>query len=409
MNRAFPFIIFMFSCTPEAYKNKNLIETLLRNDEEAFSEILNDLKKYELQVIYTQVNRDSTNAPSFKSFYFNVDPQRYFYPASTVKMPTAFLALEKLQKLSIDGLDFNTTFLTDSAYSNQSSVVSDSTSENGLPSVAHYIKKIFIVSDNDAYNRLYEFIGQEELNTQLNEKGYSSTRLIHRLSLPLSLEENQYTNPVRFLNDGSIIYGQPLVKSSLNFNSEEKILKGIAHVNNEGQLVQSPFDFSHKNFMPLEEMQLMLRSVIFPEAQKGFYLSDDHRDFVLQYMSQLPRETSYPTYDHEEYYDAYSKFLLVGNSKRIPNHIRIFNKIGQAYGYLIDNAYIVDFENNIEFFLSAVIHVNKNETYNDSEYEYEEIGYPFMRRLGKVIQEYELNRPRTFAPDLSPFRINYDK
>ncbi len=406
---AFLSISLIFSCGSETNDNKDLIENLLRNDKESFGVILDNLKKNEVQVIYTQINRDSANNPSFKSFYFNVDPKRYFYPASTVKMPAALLALEKLQNLNIEGLDRNTTFLTDSAYNGQSAVMNDSTSENELPNIAHYIKKIFIVSDNDAYNRLYEFIGQEEINRKLHAKGYTSTRLIHRLSIPLSLEENQHTNPVRFLNGDSIIYEQPPVKSALNYQPDEKILKGIAYIDNDGQLIQAPFDFTYKNFMPLEEMQMMLRSVIFPETTEGVTLSSDNRDFVLQYMSQLPRETLYPEYNEEEYYDAYSKFLLFGESKKIPNTIRIFNKIGQAYGYLIDNAYIIDFDHNVEFLLSAVIHVNNNETYNDGKYEYDEIGFPFMQRLGEVIHEYELNRSRAVQPDLSQFRINYDK
>ncbi|MEM9390135.1 MAG: serine hydrolase [Bacteroidota bacterium] len=407
--KAFISISLVFSCDSKTGDNKNLIDHLLRNDKESFGIILDNLKKHEVQIIYTQINRDSANNPSFKSFYFNVDPERYFYPASTVKMPVAFLALEKLQNLNIKGLDRNTTFLTDSAYHSQSAAMNDSTSENGLPNIAHYIKKIFIVSDNDAYNRLYEFIGQEEINRKLRTKGYTSTRLIHRLSIPLSPEENQHTNPVRFLNGDSVIYEQPLVKSALNYQPDEKILKGKAYVDNDGQLIKAPFDFTYKNFMPLEEMQMMLRSVIFPETTKGVTLSSDNRDFVLKYMSQLPRETLYPAYDEEEYYDAYSKFLLFGKSRRIPNNIRMFNKIGQAYGYLIDNAYIIDFDHNVEFLLSAVIHVNNNETYNDGEYEYDKIGYPFMQRLGEVIHEYELNRPRAVQPDLSPFKINYDK
>ncbi|MEM9678778.1 MAG: serine hydrolase [Bacteroidota bacterium] len=399
----------MLSCDNSIKEDEDLVKNILNRDRESFGEIIDNLKKYEVQIIYTQINRDSTNNPSFKSFYFNVDPERYFYPASTVKMPVAFLALEKLRNLNIEGLDRNTTFLTDSAYSGQSAVNADSTSENGLPSIAHYVKKIFVVSDNDAYNRLYEFIGQGEINSQLRNKGYESTRLIHRLSIPLSIDENQHTNPVRFINGDSVIYEQPIVKSKLSYQPDEKIMKGVAHVDNEGQLIQVPFDFTYKNFMPLEEMQLMLRSVIFPETNKGFDLSENSRDFVLQYMSQLPRETSYPSYDTEEYYDTYSKFLLFGKSKTIPDHIRIFNKIGQAYGYLIDNAYIVDFDSNVEFLLSAVIHVNANETYNDGKYEYEEIGYPFMQRLGEVMLEYELNRSRAFKPDLSHFRISYDK
>ena len=66
----------------------------------------------------------------------------------------------------------------------------------------------------------------------------------------------------------------------------------------------------------------------------------------------------------------------------MPDNIRIFNKIGDAYGFMIDNAYVVDFENNVEFLLAAVLLVNENEMFNDDKYEYEEVGFPFMKRLG---------------------------
>lgn len=85
----------------------------------------------------------------------------------------------------------------------------------------------------------------------------------------------------------------------------------------------------------------------------------------------------------------------------------MFNKSGLTYGFMIDNAYIVDFKNGVEFFLSAVIQVNENEIYNDNEYEYDEIGYPFMENLGKAFYDYELNRKREHSPDLSKFRFEY--
>ncbi|TRX53082.1 serine hydrolase [Fulvivirga sp. M361] len=371
--------------------------------------VLNAKDKFELQVIYTQINRNEQNEPYFKSFSFNVDPERYFYSASTVKMPAAFLALEKLNVLHVEGLNKHTTFLTDSAYSGQSSVTEDTTSANRLPSVAHYIKKIFVVSDNDAYNRLYEFLGQEAINKSLHQKGFINTRLLHRLSIPLSQEQNQHTNPVRFYQSDSLIYSQELVKSSADHSLSRQILKGKAHMDNNDSLIQAPFDFSYKNFIPLGELQDMLKAVLFPGVSDKFKLTEADYSFLYQYMSQLPRETTYPDYSSNEYYDAYCKFLMYGDDKHIPEHIRIFNKIGQAYGYLIDNAYIVDLDKKVEFLLSAVIHVNDNETYNDGNYEYETIGLPFMKALGQAVYTYELTRKRSHQPDLSKFELSYDR
>ncbi len=401
--------LVLTQCQRPLKEDEHLVENLMRRRPEAFQEILDHKEKYEVQIIYTQIDRDERNQPAFESFYFNTDSSRYFYPASTVKMPVAFLALEKLNELGTDGLDRYSTFLTDSAWSGQTAVFEDSTAENGLPSVAHYIKKIFVVSDNDAYNRLYEFLGQQYINQKLHDKGFENLRIIHRLSIPLSLEENQHTNPVRFYHGNSPVYAQPMVKSAADYQPTAQILKGRAHVNHRDSLIQQPFDFTYKNFIALEELHLMLREVIFPGKKPAFDLAQADYDFLYQYMSQLPRETTWPDYDQKEYYDAYCKYLMFGDDRNIPDHIRIFNKIGQAYGYLIDNAYIVDFQNNVEFLLSAVIHVNDNETYNDGNYEYETIGYPFMKELGSAVYDYELTRKRSNIPDLSKFKLAYDK
>jgi hypothetical protein len=87
--------------------------------------------------------------------------------------------------------------------------------------------------------------------------------------------------------------------------------------------------------------------------------------------------------------------------------MRSFSKEGDAYGFLIDAAYVVDFDNKIEFMLSAVIYCNADGVLNDDKYDYDEVGLPFMRNLGRLLFEYELSRPRTYTPDLSTFRFDY--
>ncbi|HEX5024478.1 MAG TPA: hypothetical protein VFV68_04365, partial [Agriterribacter sp.] len=61
------------------------------------------------------------------------------------------------------------------------------------------------------------------------------------------------------------------------------------------------------------------------------------------------------------------------------------------------------------FMLSAVIYCNENQTLNDDTYEYDSIGFLFMKRLGEVIYNYELKRERSHIPNLSNFKIEYGK
>lgn len=76
---------------------------------------------------------------------------------------------------------------------------------------------------------------------------------------------------------------------------------------------------------------------------------------------------------------------------------------------MIDVAYVVDLDKKIEFFLSAAINCNTDGIVNDDKYDYETIGYPFMKNLGKVIYDLEAGRRRLHLPDLSIFKIPYDK
>lgn len=404
-------LILALAVASLATAQDNVLQALLDNSTDSLlQEVLRRPEQFQLQAIYTQVNRDAENQPHFTSFRYNADSNLYFYPASTVKLPAALLALEKLNELNILGLDKYSNMQTEAARPPQTAVTQDTSSQDGLPSVAHYIKKIFLVSDNDAYNRLYEFLGQEYFNRKLREKGFSRLRIIHRLSVSgYDVEGNRYTNPVSFYDGDSLLYHQGEVYSAFYPRLElREQVRGVAFMDEEGEIVPEPFDFRYKNFVSLQDLHDILKAVMFPEAlpaEKRFHLTEEDYRFLWKYMSMLPRESDFPAYPEYKEWDSFVKFFLFGDSKApIPGHIRIFNKVGDAYGFLTDVAYVVDFKNKVEFLLGANIHVNKNQTYNDGLYEYDEIGLPVLARLGQMVYEYELQRPRAYAPDLSGLR-----
>ncbi|MBD0331699.1 MAG: serine hydrolase, partial [Chitinophagaceae bacterium] len=275
----------------------------------------------------------------------------------------------------------------------------------------NYIKKIFLVSDNDAFNRLYEFLGHEYLNNTLQRMGYDSSQIIHRLQISLSEEQNRNTNPIKFYDTSlKVIYEQPLVRSKLVYQPRKTLL-GKAYYRDD-ELINGPFDFSMKNRMVLTDLHSILLIVLFPRSvpkNKRFNLTEEDYSFLQKYMSMIPRESKFPQYD-TSYYDAYVKFLIYGAQRGPLNpDIRIFNKVGDAYGFLTDAAYIVDLKNNIEFLLSATIACNSDEIFNDDSYDYETVGYPFMKNLGQVIYQHELQRQRKHVPDLSSFKFDYTK
>jgi hypothetical protein len=368
-----------------------------------------DIFRY--QLIYTQINRDEKNNPTFSHSYLNVDKEKYFNPASTVKMPLAFLALEKISQLKKFGVNMYSSMLTDSTFSSQTAVTEDSSAENGLPSVAHYIKKVFLVSDNDAYNRLYEFTGQQTINERLWQMGYTDMRITRRFTR-MTEEENRHMNAIRFVQDNQLLYAQPSAYSNIQFDFSKTYLLGKAHYNRDEKLIQSPMDFTTHNKASLQNLQRMLQAVLFPSSVKPlerFKLNNEDYAFLYQYMSQLPSESTFPRYDTSKFFDSYTKFFFFRAGKdKIPDHIRSFNKTGWAYGFLTDVCYIVDFKNKVEFMLSGNIYVNSDGILNDDKYEYEETGYPFFKEVGKIIYELELQRKREYPPDLNQFRIKYE-
>ena len=403
------FFISTISMAQEA-----IIEQLLNDHKKMFGDVLERPEQYDVQVVYVQIDRDENNAPHFTEHSYNVDEKKYYYSASTVKMPMAFLALEKINRLKIIGLDKHTTMINGAGHAPQTSAQTDSTSATGLPSISHYVKKIFLVSDNDANNRLYEFLGQEYANQVLWGKGFENVSLTHRLGISgFDVEANRHTNPIFFYNKKhELLYHQGEVYSQVGKQFDLKeTLRGKGYFEG-GELINEPFDFSKKNYISLQDQLDILKTVIFPESvpsHQRFDLTDDDYRFLYQVMSERPKESKYPQYTQP---DHYVKFFMYGDRKeeeRMPPNIRIFNKVGWAYGFLTDIAYIVDFDSGVEFFLAATIHVNEDGVFNDDNYEYESVGLPFLSKLGTVVYEYEKKRVRKHRADLSKFNIqSYD-
>ena len=388
------------------------LQELLKTRPEHFQTILDNRDSLRVQIIYTKIDRRADNTPVFTPYYFNVSDESYFYPASTVKMPVALLALQKLNELKVFGLNSNSSMITEAGYNGQTQVFNDPATPDGRPSIAQYIKKIFLVSDNNAFNRLYEFLGQQFINDRLHGMGYQKADILHRLNISLSEDENRHSNAVRFFNEsGKSLYTQPMMMSSMIYPVRKDSV-GTGYMLND-TLVKGSMSFSKKNRIGIESLTGILKSVMFPSfvpQQQRFNLSPEDYRFIWKYMSQFPGETIYPAYDSISYQDAYLKFLLYGAQKdTLPKNIRIFNKSGDAYGFLTDIAYIVDFDKNIEFMLSATIYCNSDGILNDDKYDYETVGLPFMKELGRLIYDYEVKREHTVQPDLSGFKIRYDK
>jgi hypothetical protein len=388
---------------------KNILKT---NPDPVFQQVLKDPETYRLQVIYTRIDRNKHNKPTFKNYYYNYDPGFYFNPASTVKMPLAFLSLEKLNKMHVKGVNKSTSMLFDSSYEKQVPLLADTSSQNQLPSIAQFIRKAFLVSDNDAYNRMYQFVGQQQINRSLHDKGYNDVR-ITRQFMGFTPDQNRHTNQIRFIRDDrNLIYLQPAAYNPDSFYFPSPVKIGKAHYDRNDSLVNEPIDFTYANSLSVKDYQQILQSVLFPSSvpkKQRFDLTEDDYRFLYQYLSQYPSETNYPKYDTSKFYDSFVKFYFKYGSHQMPEQVRVFNKVGWAYGFLTDIAYVVDFKNNVEFMLTTTVYVNSDGILNDDKYDYDSVGYPFMYQLGQTLYNYELQRSRSHKPDLSKFKLRYEQ
>lgn len=354
---------------------KNILQEVLTSDNPKIKNVMSNPEGFELQIIYTQILRDKNNKVSFKDFTYNLNADNYFYPASTVKFPMAILALEKLN--TIENTSINTQYTIER-------------NPNKLR-FSEEITKVFAVSDNEASTHLLEFIGFDYLNESMKTKCLTPFRVSHRLSAPNASEP--ISKPITlYKEDNTVVILPEIINKSSIPLTINKLKKGIGF-RKDDVLVNKPFDFSNKNYYPLETLHNTLKRIVFPEAftvSERFNLTEKDREFILFSMQNLPKNAGY---NPIEYYDGYCKFFMFGDTKEnIPANIKIYNKVGDAYGTLIDCAYIVDRENKVEFMVSATLLVNKDGVFNDDAYEYDSVGLPFLGELGRQLYAKNLKK-----------------
>lgn len=404
---------FDFSMFKDA---ENPLEHIFLTDSSFYSPYLAKKDQRRIQIIYTQIDRDSLNQPHFRNYSFNVNDQMYFYPASCVKLPLSALTLEKLNEISIPGLNRETPLLVDSVNTCQYPTTWDSTcvSAGYRATLGHYIKKILLVSDNDAYNRMYEYNGTERIHKRLNAMGLPDIRVTHRF-FNCDSNANRYTNRFRFLDPcGDPFYAQEsLYDSNIYSAPAGNVSVGKSYMDFDNVLKPWPKNFTGRNYFKLYDIHAVLKRLIFPEAYPSvlrFDMSDDDYQFMRKYMSMYATESTEPVYDSAHgYFDAIKKYLIYGQKRdtMVDKELRIFNIVGFSYGFLVDVAYIIDFKTGAEFMLAATIYSNESEILNWNKYEYYTVGMPFMKKLGQDFLIYEQNRPRKVKADFSKFRYEY--
>jgi len=384
----------LIGCNSETKNSRLLFEILQESKEPIIKKVLSDLNSYEVQILFTRIHRDSLGLPKFERHTFQENSKQYFYPASTVKLPVAILALQKIRKLQSQGIPIKADTPFTVLYSENVIKKTDSTHPKSKLTIAHLIKKIFLVSDNMAFNYLFDFIGRDDANKAIHNIGITNFNLSHKFSD--SVNKNSTPRFIFFNQKGDTLYNQaPIISNQKIKNTHlDGVLKGKGYVK-DGTVIEEPMDFSEKNYASIVALNQILERIIFPKVfsrNEQFNIEPEDYFFLRYWMSRTPNEVTIPFYDRETFFDSYCKFFIYGDKKgEMTNNTRIYNKVGLAYGTITDLAYVKD-RNGIEFFLTATILTNKNEIFNDNKYEYDQLGIPFLAALGREIYQFEINK-----------------
>ena len=369
--------IILFGCSLET----NPIKSSFRKND-FLIEIIKDKQDYEIQVLLTKINQYNSQV-NFQEYKYQLDDNKYFYPASTIKLPIVVLALKKINELRSKGSEIT---LKSKIILNYKDDYSELVIRDSITSFQNLIADVFLVSDNSASNILIDFIGYNYFNDEMKNAGFDKTYLNHKFN------PDPYVNSTWEISDldNNII-------SSLNDN--QKIIKADDKTNGlekgdrryfKGEILDESLNFSEKNRSSVTDMHNLIKYIFYPEifdSTNNFNLNVEDYDFLRYWMSRFTYEDIGEKFiGDENFFETYNKFFIYGDEQSLSNkQIRVYNKIGQAYGTSIDNGLIKNYQDNVEFILTATIYTNKNKVINDNLYEYEEIAEPFLAKLSRGI------------------------
>jgi len=362
------------------------LEALLRSDERCAA-IVERARDHRLQVLLAEPVVHDDGRVTLRRSHLG-DAERYWYPASSIKLCGAVAVLIELQAHNREhgtALGLDSPLVIEPRFDGDARVAEDASNvDGGLLTVRHALRKMLIVSDNQAYNHCFEVCGQDGINRAMWHAGLSSVRLWHRLSESRTLDENRVTRAVR-IGDARLAARDAGVDLDNSHLLERRI--GDAYMNG-GERVDGAMSFDHKNAITLQDLQDLLVEVVRPEidsGKRGFpELSVANRAFLVNTLGSFPRESQNPVYDGVA--DHELKSTLRGMRRVVPAaSLRIYNKTGRAYGFSIENAYVEDERTGRGFFLSVVLHTNPNGVLNDDDYSYDELAVPFLDAVGEVV------------------------
>ncbi len=350
--------------------------------------VLASPEQYRFQVLYGEIVTKN-GKPALERHAYRTDAE-YFFPASSMKMPIALAAYDRLATLRASGM---TALGRDATLR-----VSPPNGDPWVTTLARETRRALIVSDNFSANRLLAFVGHRELHETLWSAGLASSRVRTGFATGAELDPAEVSPAIDVVVDGAAALTLPARRSDLVLPATDAkdLAIGTANIA-DGRRVEGPLSFAEKNAMKLRELQDTLVHIMRPELApapstkktKPLTVTSEDLEFLRQTLGTLPSESGLAGYDRNVVADyQLSPFLRGIERVRPRGRFQIFSKVGQAYGFLIHNAYVVDKDTGRAFFLAAAIYANPEGVMNSDRYAYDSISFPALADVGEVFARH---------------------
>ena len=341
---------------------------------------------HEVQLVWRRLSPRRGGGVDVAPYAWGRAPQRWFSPASTMKLPMALLMAEHL---SAHGLDADAVIALHAPPATGEWPAGEPLAETFRRGLA----RTFAVSDNVPYNRWYEALGTDRIHRRLQALGHPDVRLVSRYG-STDRDANRRTGGARLLDAAGVAVATlPAAEGEARTFPFGRAHAGRGWRNDDGTVVPGPRDFSASNFMPLASGLALLQAFVLPgtvPASRRWAIDGPLRDALLDALALRPRDSLDPRYDEATYPDGYARWFLVGDGRaRYPDGVRVLGKTGMAYGYCSELALVEDGDAGARFLLGAVIHANADGILNDDMYDYDTVALPFLAALGRAVLAVE--------------------
>ncbi len=363
---------------PHAPGQDPVVLQLLSGGSAALKTVVANPEKHRFQLLYSRVREGAT--PSLERHGHRVDAE-YFFPASTMKVPIALATFDLLPALRGAGRPG----LTRDATLRIHPVAG--TAEPHVTTLARETWRALIVSDNASANRLLGVVGHREVHETLWSLGLSSARIRAGFSTGGEIDPAEVSPRIE-IDGGTAELAARRSDLVLPPTEATGLDIGKAYVT-DGRRVEGPLSFASRNAMRLRDLQDTLVRIVRPELLDPGAAADtaskDDLAYVRQALGTLPSESGLAGFSRNVVADYQYVPFLRGIERVLPRgRFRIFTKVGQAFGFLVANAYIVEKDTGRSFFLIASVYANPDETLNDDRYAYDTISTPALADIAEA-------------------------